>query len=115
MKVYELIFSEESKGVYQVSLVKDPAIQSTLIKFSEETETPLYFADDEKRVIYSVAMRPNKMIFRKDIKGEPANVYYSAETVEKLQQHYFRNNGNQSTNINHNDQTTTGIFPLKVG
>ena len=86
MKVYEITFNDEHK----VSFVKSPAIESTLLKFSDEENETLYFANDEKQVIYSVAMIPNKMIFRKNIKGEPANVFYTAETIEKFQQDYFR-------------------------
>ena len=109
MKVYEITFNDEHK----VSLVKSPAIESTLLKFSSEENEKLYFANDEKQVIYSVAMIPNKMIFRKDIQGEPANVFYTAETIEKFQQDYFRKNANSGTNINHAEFNTDGIFPFE--
>jgi hypothetical protein len=58
-------------------------------------------------------MIPNKMIFRKDVKGKPANVFYSAETIEKFQQDYFRTNANSGTNINHQSFNTEGIFPFE--
>lgn len=109
MKVYEITFNDEHK----VSLVKSPAIESTLLKFSSEENEKLYFANDEKKIIYSVAMIPNKMIFRKDIQGEPANVFYTAETIEKFQQDYFRKNANSGTNINHAEFNTDGIFPFE--
>jgi len=109
MKVYEITFNDEHK----VSLVKSPAIESTLLKFSDEENETLYFANDEKQVIYSVAMIPNKMIFRKNIKGEPANVFYTAETIEKFQQDYFRKNANSGTNINHAEFNTEGIYPFE--
>jgi hypothetical protein len=94
-------------------LVKDPAIEKTLIKFSNETSEVLHFTNDEKKIVYSVAMIPNKMIFRKDVKGKPANVFYSAETIEKFQQDYFRTNANSGTNINHQSFNTDGIFPFE--
>lgn len=109
MDVYEIKFTEN----YKVSLVKDPAIESTLLKFNNETEDTLYFTNDEKKVVYSVAMIPNKMIFRKDIQGKPANVFYSAETIEKFQQDYFRTNANNGTNINHATFNTEGVFPFE--
>jgi hypothetical protein len=84
-----------------------------LIKFSNETSEVLYFTNDEKKIVYSVAMIPNKMIFRKDVKGKPANVFYSAETIEKFQQDYFRTNANSGTNINHQSFNTEGIFPFE--
>jgi len=109
MDVYEIKFTENHK----VSLVKDPAIEKTLIKFSNETSEVLYFTNDEKKIVYSAAMIPNKMIFRKDVKGKPANVFYSAETIEKFQQDYFRTNANSGTNINHQSFNTEGIFPFE--
>lgn len=109
MKVYEITFNDEQK----VSLVKSPAVESILLKFSSEENEKLYFTNDEKQIIYSVAMIPNKMIFRKDVQGEPANVFYTKETIEKFQQDYFRKNANSGTNINHAEFNTDGIFPFE--
>lgn len=106
MDVYEIKFTEN----YKVSLVKDPAIESTLLKFNNETTDVLHFTNDEKKIVYSVAMIPNKMIFRKDIKGKPANVFYSAETIKKFQQEYFKSNS--GTNVNHAKFNTEGIYPF---
>lgn len=117
MKVYELLFSEEENDYLKVSIVKDPAVEATLMKFSA-SEKPMYFANEEKKIIYSVAMRPNKKIFRKNVSEffgevEPAYVFYTPETVEKFQQHYFRNNHNANTNINHDETDTKGVFPFE--
>lgn len=109
MKVYEITFEKE----FKVSLVKDPALEMTLVKFSEEKETPVYFANEEKREIFSVAMSPDKLIYRKNVQGEPANVFYTAETIEKFQQNYFRTNANKGTNIDHAEFNTEGVFPFE--
>ena len=114
MKRYELKLVDGGKGVFKVSVVKDPAIESTLVHFSAEKEETAFFTDEEKRVIYSVVMRPNMDIFRSNVNGEPANVYYTEETVEKAQINYFRNNGNSATNINHSELADAeGIFPFE--
>lgn len=112
MKLYEAKLKSE-KGITKVSLVQNPAVETKLSYFATETETPVYFINEEKQVIYSVAMRPDKHIFRKDVNGEPANVYFSAETVEQCQQSYFKNNANASTNLNHDAKDTDGIFPFE--
>jgi hypothetical protein len=46
-----------------------------MVKFSEETETLLYFANEEKEIF--PAMSPDKLIHRNNIQGEPANVFYT--------------------------------------
>jgi hypothetical protein len=53
----------------------------TMVKFSEETETPLYFANEEKE-IFSVAMSPDKLIYRKHTRR--TQTYFTAETIEKF-------------------------------
>ncbi|MBM6672252.1 hypothetical protein H6B14_16090, partial [Phocaeicola coprophilus] len=74
------------------SLVLGAAVETVLSKFSAENEKPVFFANEEKRIIYSVAMRPDKDIYRKNINGEPALVYFDSEEIEQIQQSYFRNN-----------------------
>lgn len=116
MKTYELKLIDGGRGVFRVSVVKDPAVESNLIFFNKESKEDVehFVKDEEERVIYSVAMRPNKMIFRKNINGEPAQVYYTSETVKQAQENYFRNHGNLTTNINHSEHTTAqGIFPFE--
>lgn len=108
MKTYKIFFTDG----FKVSLVKDPAIEETLLKFSKEEEGKLHFFNDEKRIIYSVAMIPNKLIFRKDIKGEPAQVFYDEKAIEDFQQAYFRKS-DLSTNINHSEFNTQGVFPFE--
>ena len=110
VKIYEAKL-QAKKGLKKVSLVLNPAVELSLQKFA--LETPKYFTNEEKQIIYSVAMRPDKMIYRKDINGEPANVFFTAETIEQCQQSYFKNNGNQSTNLNHSLENIEGVYPFE--
>lgn len=110
MKVYELLFDGKAEGVFRISLVKDPAIEATLVHFSKEEENKMCFINEELRIVYAPAMIPNKMIFRKDINGEPANVYYTEDTIKKCQQEYFKNNYNKQTNLNHEIQNVDGVY-----
>jgi hypothetical protein len=75
MKVYEAKLKPETE-VEAFSLVLNAAVETKLSKFAEEVETPKFFANEEKRIIFSVALRPDKLIFRKDVNGEPANVFF---------------------------------------
>jgi len=114
MKVYEFIFDENKNDFLKVSVVKDAAVETKLMAFAKEDEyKPMYFANEEKREIYCVAMIPNKMIFRKDINGEPAMGYFTTESIERFQQHYFRTASNRAVNVNHNEKDTTGVFPFE--
>jgi len=108
MKTYKLIKDDNHKGLMKVSLVDDPAIQSNLMHFSEEKE--FLFQDEEQRIIYAPALIPNKLIFRKNINGEPANVYFDAETIKQLHIDGMRNGYDNKVNLNHESKDTDGIF-----
>lgn len=114
MKVYEAKL-RKGTSVDSFSLVLGAAVETVLSKFAKENESPVFFANEEKRIIYSVAMRPDKMIFRKAVNGEPANVFFTAETVEQIQQSYFKNNnkGLVKMNINHGSEIVDGIYPIE--
>jgi hypothetical protein len=84
MKVYEITFEKD----FKVSLVKTQ-LEMTMVKF--ETETPLYFANEEKE-IFSVAMSPDKLIYRNNIQGEPANVFTQRKRL--ISTKLFRTNAN---------------------
>lgn len=113
MKKYELVFNKDEQGVFKISLVKDPAIESTLMHFNAEKPKLFHFTQDEKRIVFAPAMIPNKLIFRNDVNGENAQVFYTSETIDQLQKNYFKNGHNSNTNINHQAEDETGVYPFE--
>ena len=109
MKKYELKYTKGDKGVFRMSTVEQPATKTQLVMFDDELKA-LYFQDDEKREIYSVAMRPNMLIPRKSVNGEPALVFYSEETVRDLQQNFFKNNSHNGATINHDGKVRNDMY-----
>jgi hypothetical protein len=112
MKVYKLTKPKDFKGLFAESLVTDPAIQSNLMAFDNE-KPEFTFAIDEQRIIYAPALIPNKMIFRKDIQGEPAHVYFDSETIKELWIDFNRQGGKQSVNLNHSKEEVNGVFAFE--
>jgi hypothetical protein len=112
MKRYELKYTKGETGVFRMSTVESPAIGATLVMFDDETKL-LEFADDEKQIIYSVAMRPNINIPRKNINGEPAMVFYTEDTVAELQQNFFKNNSHNGVTINHDKNIRNDIYAFE--
>jgi hypothetical protein len=112
MKRYELKYTKGETGVFRMSTVESPAIGATLVMFDDENKL-LEFADDEKQVIYSVAMRPNILIPRKNINGEPSMVFYTEETVSDLQQNFFKNNSHNGATINHDKNIRNDIYAFE--
>jgi len=112
MRRYELKYTKGETGVFRMSTVESPAIGATLVMFDDESKL-LEFADDEKQVIYSVAMRPNILIPRKNVNGEPAMVFYTEETVSDLQQNFFKNNSHNGATINHDKNIRNDIYAFE--
>jgi hypothetical protein len=114
MKVYKAKL-KAGTDVNCFSIVLGAAVQTKLSKFANEVLKPVFFANQEKRIIYSVAMRPNKEIYRKDINGEPGYITFDAEEVEKMQQSYFKSNNKGLTkmSLNHSDETVTDVYPIE--
>lgn len=111
--IYEFVINPDSEH-FTTAIVKDPAVESTLMYFNNETDKPIFFANEEKRVIYAVAMRPNKLIFRKETDTIPAHYgFFSAESIEKFQENYAKHQGDNRVNVNHTETPIEGVFKIE--
>jgi hypothetical protein len=106
MKILKYKYNPDKKGVFKVSIVKNPAVG--------EGDLVLMAAQEIKGVFYSPVMIPDVKIQRIDPNtGEKYLVYYDSETVEQLANNYFKQNGNANTNIEHQDTDTEGVYPVE--
>lgn len=106
MKVKKYKYNPEKKGVFRISVVKNPAVG--------EGDLVLMSAQEIKGVFYAPVMIPDLMIDRIDeATGEKYQVYYDAETVEQLANNYFKQGGNANTNIEHSANGVDGIYPVE--
>jgi hypothetical protein len=114
MKVYQAKL-KAGTDVNCFSIVLGAAVETKLSKFVDEVVKPVFFANQERRIIYSVAMRPNKQIFRKDINGEPAYITFDAQEVEKMQESYFKmnNQGLAKMSLNHSEESISEVYPME--
>lgn len=109
MKKYELQYTKGEDGVFCMSLVENPATKTQLVMFDDESKL-LQFQDEDKQIVYSVAMRPNMLIPRKDINGEPAMVFYTEETIADLQQNFFKKNHHNGATVNHDGKVREDMY-----
>lgn len=106
MKVKKYKYNPDKKGVFRVSIVKNPAVG--------EGDLVLMSAQEIKGIFYAPVMIPDLKIERIDEKtGEKYLVYYDAETVEQLAHNYFKQCGNANTNIEHESKDTEGVYPVE--
>ena len=106
MKLFELkIEDEEVDEVYALSLVSAPAIEADWVFFSKDgkkEEVKFATIDSDKKLIVAPVLIPEKRILRIDEKsGEEYNVFFTAETVEKLAQNYLKKGYQDKATIEH--------------
>ena len=101
MDVIELLIDEEEgkMGVFAISLVDFPAIESNFVALSKH-DVKLKVMDEEKRLVLGLALIPNKDILRKNGDYE-YNIRFSEETVRKASQLYLREMRNKNTTLHH--------------
>lgn len=109
----ELKLAEEIDGVFAISVVDAPAIESNFMLFNQTKPNNLIIFDltqanpvvnlaAEEQVITGPALIPNKLILRQDVKTqEYYNVVLSAATIKQTAQKFFQQKNNTNTTLAH--------------
>jgi len=89
-------------------------VESTINKYDEmssnEKEMSFSVFNNEQRLVVGPAMIPDKMIIRRnEITGEIYYVYFTAETIKKLQQKFMQEKLLDKTNIEHGRKFLNGV------
>lgn len=111
LPTYEMRIDNPEEGVQFISVVEDPAIEINWFAFSKDSsQFNFKFADEEKRMIAGPFMIPDLKIFRRDSQGNEFNVYFTAETIEKIVKKFMR----EQRVLNVNEEHTQKIAPAFV-
>lgn len=101
LPLYDMQIADEIDGVYKISLVDRPAIESDFLLFDEDEKKKFSFRDSEKHVITGAAMIPNLPIYRCDETGFEYFVQFSPETVRKSAELFFKNGFQANLSVGH--------------
>ena len=104
MDTYIVNFDETKEGVYAISLVENPAIEIDFIALSKQETIQMASVDEEKRLLISPVLIPDKEILRVDDFGNPYNIVFPAETIRQAQQNFYKQ-GYQSNSTLEHDQS----------
>jgi hypothetical protein len=115
-KIVELVIADDSQelAIDAISLVNSPAIEQDFVFFGKEKNN-LTFAkvDEEKRMLISPALIPNKQIFRYDPNTDSEYyVYFSPETVRKASELYLKHNNHHKATHEHNERVS-GVLTVE--
>lgn len=88
--------------VFAISLVNEPAIESSFIYLSKEKPIQVCLTKDEKHIVMGAVLIPDKPIYRNQ-DGEEFYIQFSAETIEKLAYQYLAKDRVYSFTQQHED------------
>ena len=115
-RIVELVIDENSEelAIDAISLVSAPAIEENWVFFGKEKNNlTLAKVDEEKRMLVSPALIPNKQIFRYDPNTDgDYYVYFSKETVRKASELYLKNNNHHKATHEHQDRVS-GVLTVE--
>ena len=114
--IKELVIDSDSEelAIDAISLVSAPAIEQDFVYFGKEKNN-LTFAkvDEDKRMIVSPALIPNKQIFRYDPNTDSEYyVYFSPDTVRKASELYLKHNNHHKATYEHQDRVS-GVLTVE--
>jgi hypothetical protein len=115
-KIVELVIADDSQelAIDAISLVSSPAIEQDFVFFGKEKNN-LTFAkvDEEKRMLVSPALIPNKQIFRYDPNTDSDYyVFFSKETVRRASELYLKHNNHHKATHEHKERVS-GVLTVE--
>jgi len=115
-RITELIISDDNEelAIDAISLVSEPAIEVDFIYFNKgKNNLTLAKIDEEKKMLVSPALIPNKNIYRYDADtDQDYYVFFSKETVRKASEMYLKHNNHHKTTYEHSERVS-GILTIE--
>ena len=115
-RIVELVIEDDNQelAIDAISLVSAPAIEQDFVFFGKQKNN-LTFAkvDEEKRMLISPALIPDKQIFRYDPNTDSDYyVYFSKATVRKASELYLKHNNHHKATYEHQDRVS-GVLTVE--
>lgn len=109
LPVYEARLNNEETGVYAISLVDLPAVETNWQFFNEQKPMQFAIQDEEKRIIRGVIMECNKLIYRRDPSGYEYLITFSEETIRQMAQKFLSDGMQTNVDTMHNGNMVEGV------
>lgn len=103
IKKYKVGLNSET---YAISLVEEPAIEETLIALSEQKEIKVQLANEDKHMVYSAVLVPDKPIYRRSDNGNEFYVEFTKESIEQMAQNFFKEYRQGDITLDHKTDAT---------
>lgn len=100
--MFNATLEAEECGIYRISLVDAPAVESNFVAYGKKGEMQKYSVlSDEKRLVRGVILRADFPIYRRDERIGEYYIVHSAEMIRQTAQKMLREHRNNEVNIMH--------------
>jgi hypothetical protein len=103
--IYEMTIANESDGIFGISLVDEPAVQSYFVKFNEEKQVELRKIDGIQHNVLGVVLRPDFPIYRKG----GYYIRYSKDVIRLMAQKMLADTTYKNTSVMHDGKFQSGV------
>ena len=86
---------------YAISLVESPAIEEVHVALEEQKQIKVQLANEEKHMVYSAVLVPDRPIYRRNEDGEEFYVEFTKESIEKMSQQFFKEYKQNEITLDH--------------
>lgn len=100
--VFNATLETEECGIYRISLVDAPAVESNFVAYGKQAQAQKYSVlSDEKRLVRGVILRADFPIYRIDEQMGEYYIVHSAEMIRQTAQKMLREHRNNEVNLMH--------------
>ena len=104
MEIYNVVFdAEKDLGVYGISLVSEPAMESSFIALNKQEKIQLAEVDSKEYILAGVALIPDKDVYRNQ-DGREFYLRFSADTIKEVAHSFIKNGFQGNSTIEHQDK-----------
>lgn len=115
LPVYNIFIDfETDEGLELVSLVDEPAVMESFLKFKEaECVKMIFTSDEEQHIISGVSLLADTPIYRCDDGINGYYVVFTKDTIKSLVEKYNKENKTNLTSLQHNGQVITDCIMVE--
>lgn len=111
--VYLASILNPEEGIFDVSLVEDPAVQRDFVLFNED-KMNFSVQNEEERIISGVVMLADTPIYRRSSNLGEYYIVFSRETLKFLAERLFKEGRQNNISLDHNEELVTGVVMLEL-
>lgn len=101
------------EGVFDISLVDDPAVKRDFVLFAKDKMT-FSVQDPEKRIVSGVVMLADTPIYRRSPKLGEYYLIFTKETIELMVEKMSAENKLNNITLNHNGELVDGVVLVEL-